>query len=445
MIADKPHSLRVLLSAYACEPDKGSEPGVGWHWTLALLRRGCHVCVVTRSNNRRTIEEACREQHLPYGTQLQFIYCDLPQWATWWKRGRRGVHLYYALWQRLALRTVRRAHRVQPFDIVHHLTFGAWRQPSLLYRLRLPFVYGPVGGGEAAPAFLSRTLPLSCRFSEWLRAGANRSSLANPTLRACLKAAALVVARTPETAVWVRRAGARHTIVSPETGVAPPPDWFAPLPSRRRNEPLKCIYAGRLLGWKGIHLAILALAQARSTGCEVALTIVGQGPQRAFLQQHVDRCELHQAVHFVKWLPQTDLFRAYQAHHVLVFPSFHDSGGSVVLEAMAHGLPVLCLGLGGPGVLVDESCGHVVEVHGDDVDTTVEALARAMTEMGSDPLHWARLRDGAMRRAHASSWDAAVSRVYGHLDRILPVNRIDSDGTRSVMSRGSATTVPETM
>ena len=55
--------MKVLLSAYACEPNKGSEPAVGWNWALALTRRGYDVHVITRSNNRAPIKQA----HHPAG------------------------------------------------------------------------------------------------------------------------------------------------------------------------------------------------------------------------------------------------------------------------------------------------------------------------------------------------------------------------------------------
>lgn len=47
--------IRVLISAYACEPNKGSEPGVGWNWTLQMAKMD-EVYVITRSNNRKVIE-----------------------------------------------------------------------------------------------------------------------------------------------------------------------------------------------------------------------------------------------------------------------------------------------------------------------------------------------------------------------------------------------------
>jgi len=83
--------MKLLLSAYACEPSKGSEPGVGWNWTQALFRRGYDVHVITRSNNRSDIESAYKGQSPP----ITFYYHDLPRWARFWKYWPGGIYLYY--------------------------------------------------------------------------------------------------------------------------------------------------------------------------------------------------------------------------------------------------------------------------------------------------------------------------------------------------------------
>ena len=153
---DSDRKLSILLSAYACEPDKGSEPGIGWKWARNLAQAGHQVYVITRENNRASIEEALRKHPIP---GVRFAYYDLPRWARWWKKGGRGVHLYYFLWQWGAFQVAKRLCRQHSFDVVHHITFGVFRQPSFMAFLGLPFVFGPVGGGESAPHPLRQSFP----------------------------------------------------------------------------------------------------------------------------------------------------------------------------------------------------------------------------------------------------------------------------------------------
>ncbi|KAB2833154.1 MAG: glycosyltransferase family 1 protein, partial [Candidatus Dadabacteria bacterium] len=97
--------LKVLLSAYACESGKGSEPGVGWNWVNQIARFH-DVWVITRANNRESIE---RENGGAL-SGVHWIYFDYPGWARFWKRGQRGVHLYYYLWQIAVYFLARRLH-----------------------------------------------------------------------------------------------------------------------------------------------------------------------------------------------------------------------------------------------------------------------------------------------------------------------------------------------
>src|ERR1017187_3861154 len=114
--------MKVLLSAYACEPGRGSEPGVGWNWIAPLSR--CHeVWVITRANNRPSIEAAGGSN------SARFVYCDLPRWMRWWKKGRPGILLYYYFWQFQAFLVARKLHVAVHFDIVHHVTFVKYWMP----------------------------------------------------------------------------------------------------------------------------------------------------------------------------------------------------------------------------------------------------------------------------------------------------------------------------
>ena len=97
--------LKLLISAYACEPGKGSEPGVGWRWALETAALGHDVWVLTRSNNEPAI--AHQLAVLGHPSNLHFLYYDLPPSLRWWKRGGLTVHLYYLLWQWGAYKFIR--------------------------------------------------------------------------------------------------------------------------------------------------------------------------------------------------------------------------------------------------------------------------------------------------------------------------------------------------
>jgi glycosyltransferase involved in cell wall biosynthesis len=400
-------ALNVLLSAYACEPGKGSEPGVGWHWARELAGRGHRVSVITRANNREAIETELRQRPQP---NLRFLYYDLPRWARWWKKGGRGIRLYYTLWQWGAYRRARRLAREIRLDCVHHITFGGFHLPTFMGRLNLPFVLGPVGGGERAPLALRRSFPWKRRALERVRDAANAAVAIHPVSRASFSRASVILCKTGETAACIPAAYRDKCRVQLEIGTEPA-SLEVPAAESRNLRGLRVLYMGRLLYWKGLHLALRAFAEARRTLPEARLTVIGSGPDESWLRGLARSLELQDAVEWIPWLPQQQAMQAYSQHDALLFPSLHESSGNVVLEALARALPVVCLDLGGPGVIVDSTCGRVVKTAGRAEPEVIRGLAEALVELTS-PREWQRAACGALARAQQYRWETVVGAAY---------------------------------
>ena len=145
--------MKILLLAYACEPFRGSEPGVGWKWALNMVKDpDKDVYVLTRRNNKDVIDQYWNSNICP--SNLHFFYYDLPTPFVWAKHHGLPVNLYYAWWLYGAAKYALGIHQKTHFDIAHHLTFGVFRNASALYKLGFPYVIGPVGGGEVTPSGL---------------------------------------------------------------------------------------------------------------------------------------------------------------------------------------------------------------------------------------------------------------------------------------------------
>src|SRR3990172_918085 len=207
--------LRVLISAYACEPGKGSEPGVGWNVAREMARYH-DIWVVTRANNRSAIEAALEIDPVP---GLHFVYYDLPPWARWWKRGQRGVHLYYYLWQCGAYFVARALHTEVGFDLAHHATFVTYWRPSFLALLPVPFVWGPVGGGESAPKALWTSCGPRGVAYEMVREAFRWLGERDPLVRLAARRSALALATTRASAEPIESLGAQHVMVLPQVAL----------------------------------------------------------------------------------------------------------------------------------------------------------------------------------------------------------------------------------
>lgn len=406
--------MNILLSAFAFSPIWGSEPGVGWNWAMTLARTH-RVTVLTHAYFRAHVEPAAERFA---GLPLNIVYVDLEPLVGRFHEQLLNSQLYYLRWQWRLRQKARALCRAEHFDLVHHITWGTFRYPSFLGGLGPPFVFGPVGGGERAPARFYDGLPWTQRLKEIARDMVIASSRIDPVLRASLATCDLILCKTQQTLDTLSPRSRMCAIVAQEIG-APQPS--AP-PSRDRapGDPLQLLFAGRLLGWKGVHLAVRALAAAARRGIDARLTIVGSGPLRPFLGKLCERQGVARNVRFVEQVPREEMLRMYHAADVFLFPSLHDSSGNVVLEAMSRGLPVICLDLGGPPTFVTPAeAGAVVATHGLGVDAVVSAIADEIVRYAALSTEQSRHeRLGALRTAERLNWSDQIARAY---DRILPV------------------------
>jgi len=405
--------MKLLISTYACAPHLGSEHAVGWNWTTEAYKLGHTVWALVAPNHQASISRACAEN--PEFSNINWVFPKVPGWSLTQGIEPKWERTYNLLWQLIALDVARKLHAKIGFDLVHHLTWGGVRAPTFLGSLGVPLIVGPIGGGETSPRLLRDGMHFKARLAERLRDLSNATISFNPLLRRGLLDASAIFVRTPETKRLLSRAMQRKSIEFTELGLQAP--W--PAKPDRPAGPPRLLYAGRLLYWKGVHIAILALANLVRRVPDAQLTIVGSGKERDRLRAVTAQYGLDKNVHFIPRLPQQELFALYQNHDLFVFPSFHDSGGTVVLEALSFGLPVVCLDLGGPKQIVTPESGVVVGTTGRNSTHVAVAMADEIWRILASPARLSALSLGATARAHEFLLSDRVAQFYslaaGHI------------------------------
>jgi glycosyltransferase involved in cell wall biosynthesis len=384
--------MKTLVFAYACEPDRGSEPGAGWSWARIIAGFG-ETTVITRANNRDAIEKALPS--IPERDELRFLYVDLPRWARFWKRGQHGIHLYYVLWQLAALRVARRAHRSGQFDVAWHLTMANAWMGSAGFLVDAPFVLGPVGGGVRTPRRLIVTLGARGALKELVYAIAQKLGRdLSPFVRPALRRARLVLVQNPETLEWLPARYRSKAVVFPNAVVTASAQTYV----RRERSPV-ALFAGQLVPGKAVSLAVRALAHLPGW----SLIICGTGRDEPRLRRLARKLHVDDRVIFKGWVARGELARIMAEDcDVFLFPSLHEGSPWVVHEARAAGLPVVCL----------EGCGSTtlatVTVPVGSVDATARALAAGVGEAWSQPAPEPRAYDLESRRERLASVLAAA-------------------------------------
>lgn len=371
--------MKILLSAYSCEPGKGSERGVGWNVAKEVAKHH-QVWVLTRPDeSREAIEAELARNPIP---NLHFVYFTLPFWQNSLRWGQSGaMQLHYYLWQIQAYFVARDLHHKINFDVAHHVTFVRYSCPSFLSLLPIPFIWGSVGGGESAPLSFWTDFNWKNKLYETLRLAWRTIGELDPFTRLTAQKSTIIYATTKDTAERIEKLGATNIRQASESGISQSEIKQLSQCQPPNDSPVRFINIARLLHWKGIHLGLRAFAEANLKDAEY--WILGEGPELDRLQALSLDLGIAEQVKFFGLLDRNEVLVKLGQCSVLVHPSLHDSGGWVPLEAMASGRPILCLDLGGPSQLVTPETG--IKVRADNPQQAVKDLAQAMVKLAHNP------------------------------------------------------------
>ena len=406
---------KIFVSAYACEPGMGSEIGVGWHWVLELSKY-YEVWVLTRESNRGTIVPWI-EQHREY-ENIHFVYFDLPQWARRWKRGMRGVRIYYMLWQWLSNGVVKRTMQENGIETYHHLTYGNAMWPVSRYGMKQRFVWGPTSAGVSLPRYLTKNFSWKSRLKEVAQRWMKRLLPLNVGFRRRCRCAEIILCKTDETIECVPRKWRHKCVQMTDVAVEPRDASRYMMPKRYDETKVNYVATGTLVGWRTMDVLLESwkvCQQSTVNGQRTMdnssfliphsslLTIVGDGPERARLEGLIERLGIQDSVRFVGQVDMETYYSYIAQADVVVNPCFREGAVTVSFDSMAMGKPLICFDTGGYTHYFEPEYSRVIKGV-TSREEAVERLAQAMVELADKEL-CAKMGAEAKRRSEELSWE----------------------------------------
>ena len=392
-----PSQMRILLEAYSCRVGEGSEPGQGWGWALALARHGHDVTVFTRPKNRAANQGWIAKNPTP-GLTFEYI----PSYCGGAIERRVGKQADYVTWTRRASSRAWLMHRRKPFDVAHHVTFGTILLGSAMPRIGVPFVYGPLGGGQLTPATARPWFEGSWR-KERVRNTVVRATPLNPLARSAVRGA-VVLATNDETAQLALEMGAREVLPMADTGI----DESLISAPRTRPRGRRLIWVGSARPRKGLNLAIQTLLSSSS---ETTLSVFG--PSNDIVGPLAREYGVQDRVHPAGRVPWTVVQLAYRDHDAMLFTSLRESLGGQLVEAAAAGLPIIGLDLHGLSSVLPPTVAEKVPLSPRAHQDLAKAVEAALS-LG----RYAAMSAAAVAFASEQTWSsraATVSQIFRRL------------------------------
>lgn len=410
---------KVLVNAYAVSPERGSEPGMGWNWCVRLARE-CELFIITEGEFKDEIERALPS--LPQGNNMHFYYLPVSDRTRrmCWNQGDWRFYFHYSRWQRRALKVARRICSDNDIDIIHQLNMVGFREPGYLWKIHgIPFVWGPIAGMTLTPARFFKDASVKERIMVRVKNVLNsfqRKYL--PRVRKAIRRSRIVLCATKDDFKVVSGYHHGNAILVNETGTA-----VVTEPVKRDNDPVRLIWVGKFMFSKQLGLALNVLS--RLMPYPIVLDVVGSGTPEEEEKYHSmavslgisDRITWHGQV------PRKDVDVLMDQADIFMFTSIREATSTVVMEAITHGLPVVCFDICGFGPVVSDKMGIKIPVT--TPEKAVGDFAEAIMEIADNPQLRSSMSAECYRVSPKLSWDAKTSMLMKVYEGI--VSGISSD------------------
>lgn len=407
--------MKVLISAYACLPNRARDEGFGWYCSTELAKLGYEIWVLTPTFNQTKIEATLADNPVP---NLHFVYIGHPAWFNYIMYhvfGRDSSNYHYLVWQREAYKAARKLDREHDFDLIHHATIASLTCGTWLWRLNKPLIFGPAGGGQVASPSFKKYIQKGW-YLEGIRTFITQRllPLALP-LRKTMSRTSLLLAANNDTAALGRKLGVQNIELFLDTHL--PKHYFSQeFPVREQKQELRLLWVGRLYPRKALLLALEALATLNPS-IPVKLTILGSGPQDCYVPGWIQELGLEGRVEHLSQASWEEVKKMYLNSDILLFTSLRDTFGSQLLEAMAQALPIICLNHHGAKDFVPDNAGIKVPVK--NPDDTVAALAKAIEYMYNNPEKRLAMGRIGYEFAKLQTWDKVGIKIASYYEDIL--------------------------
>ena len=346
--------MKILISAYSCEPNSGSEHEIGWSWIKALSKNNKNkITVITRKSNKKKIyleNTLCKKKN------VNFWFYDLPDFflKILKKKNKKNTYLYFYLWQLLIYFKFKSKINKIKFDFIHHVTFVSLRIPSFLFLCNSIFFFGPVCGGEVIKNCLIKDFSLKAKIIEYLRLISNYYIKYSPIMNLLFLKSKKIILTHEVNLSLVPKVFHKKVVIVPS--IFNDKIFFKNKIKKNYN----IYFAGRLLEWKGAHYLIKIFKKLYKANNKIKLEIFGDGPLKAKIIDQVKNEVFKNNIKLYGLLPQSKFLKKIKKSDLLIFPTLRDSGGYVILDALKNNINVLTTNAPGPiSIIKKNELGYI--------------------------------------------------------------------------------------
>ncbi|GAA4333135.1 hypothetical protein GCM10023149_39700 [Mucilaginibacter gynuensis] len=404
---------KILISAYALSPVKGSEFAVAWN-TVTKLADHHELWVLygmsdDHMGDTQTMRQYIIDHPLPSVHFIEVRGSWLANTINLLNKVGLGWFFYFAyyLWQKEALKTAREILKRVDIDVVHQLGPIGFREPGFLWELDKPMVWGPIGGMIFTDERLLQGKALLTRLKFRLKNSINTYQLNSGRIRTAFEKADVLFTSTQSGREIVKEKFDRDSYYLPEVGILKQMPFDRNKFKNIADGNVELVWSGSHIERKNLELCLDALAKVKATNW--VLNVLGSGPLTEKLKLKSSQLNIADRIKWHGHLKREEAINVMAQSHLHIITSIAEDNTTVIFEAMSFNVPTLALNHCGMRDVICDSCGIRIDI--DDRDMMVNNLAVALNGLLTNPQRLEILAKNTGICADSHSWDKRLVRL----------------------------------
>ena len=413
--------MKILINAYACSPNMGSEPGMAWNWCVNLAKH-CELHIITEGEFREKIETEL--PMLKQNSNMHFYYNPVSEKVRrmCWNQGDWRFYYYYKKWQKKTADIARAICKKEQIDILHQLNMIGFREPGYLWKVSqetgIPFVWGPIGGLKMYPMTFAKDKSIKMKLFLWLKNQLTLCQLKyDKRINQAFKSAVLLISSIPDSKQAIRKYKDLDSIIIPETGTFPQQE-FPKDPMRFHKDLFTILWVGKFDFRKRLDLAINTISILKKTNKKILLKILGTGSDKQINEYRAlaNQLGVENSINWMGNLSNEQVKKEMQQADLFLFTSVNEDTSTVVLEAISNHLPVLCFDICGMSAVINEKVG--IKIPATNPERANVDFARKIDFLYHHRDRLTYMSENCIKQADELSWDKKALQVIDHYKTI---------------------------
>lgn len=411
--------LSILINAYACSPNMGSEPGMAWNWCVNLAKY-CELHIITEGEFKDKIEAVLPT--LPQGKNIHFYYNPVSDEIRkmCWNQGDWRFYKYYREWQWKTYIMAEKIIKQHHIDIVHQLNMIGFREPGYLWKIEnKPFVWGPIGGLKQFPSSYLEGAGIKMKLFNRVKNIINIYQIKHDKrVDQALKKADLLISSIPDSYNAIKKYKGLNSIIIPETGCFIDDNSIKRNKEEKVDDDFRLLWVGKFDFRKQLNIALATMSKLKDKS-NIKLIICGSGSdnQISYYKQMAFNLGIDDNVVWKGNIENSKVKEEMRKSDIFFFTSVSEDTSTVVLEAVSCGLPVLCFDTCGMGYVINESVGQKVPLT--NPRQSADDFAEKINYLYNNREFLQKLSDGCKQRQKELSWDNKAKQMVELYNKVI--------------------------